>query len=175
MDNYRVEVMITLGLVTGGYALAAALQLSGPIAIVVAGLLIGNQGRRFAMSDQTREHLDTFWELVDEVFNGVLFVLIGLKALQLSFTASWLEAGMAAIPTALDRALAERRRADRPVAALAGIQPGQRDDLSPGAAAGGIPVALALSLAERRPERELDPGDHVCGGDLLHPGAVGWR
>ena len=75
--------MITLALVAGGYALADTLHLSGPIAIVVAGLLIGNHGRLLAMSDRTRSHLDTFWELVDEVLNVVLFVLIGLEVLVL--------------------------------------------------------------------------------------------
>jgi len=69
IDNYQVEVLITLALVSGGYALAETLHFSAPIAVVVAGLLIGNQGRQFAMSDTTREHLDKFWELVDEVLN----------------------------------------------------------------------------------------------------------
>ena len=67
VDNYQVEVLITLAMVMGGYAMVLALHTSGPIAIVVAGLLIGNRGRVLAMSERTREHLDTFWELVDEV------------------------------------------------------------------------------------------------------------
>jgi CPA1 family monovalent cation:H+ antiporter len=78
VENYQVEIMITLALVTGGFALADALHFSGPIAIVVAGLLIGNHGRMLAMSDEVRDHLDKFWELVDEILNAVLFVLIGL-------------------------------------------------------------------------------------------------
>ncbi len=80
VDNYQVEVLITLAMVMGGYAMALALHTSGPIAMVVAGLLIGNRGRVLAMSDRTREHLDTFWELVDEILNAVLFVLIGLES-----------------------------------------------------------------------------------------------
>jgi len=86
VDNYHVEVLITLALVTGGYAFADALHLSGPITIVVAGLLIGNQGRQLAMSTSTRHHLDIFWELIDEILNAVLFVLIGLEILILTFT-----------------------------------------------------------------------------------------
>ncbi len=74
VDNYQVEVLITLALAGGGYALAEHLHLSAPIAVVVAGLLIGNAGRDQAMSDRTIEHLDTFWELIDEVLNAVLFV-----------------------------------------------------------------------------------------------------
>ena len=70
VDDYSVEVLITLALTTGGYTLAEVLHLSAPIAIVVAGLLIGNHGRSFAMSDRTREHLDTFWELVDEILTA---------------------------------------------------------------------------------------------------------
>ena len=86
VDNYQVEVLITMGLVTGGYALADTLHISGPISIVVAGLLIGNHGRLFAMSEKTRTNLDMFWELVDEILNAVLFVLIGLEVLVLTFT-----------------------------------------------------------------------------------------
>jgi CPA1 family monovalent cation:H+ antiporter len=85
VDNYQVEILITLGLVTGGYALADNLHLSAPIAIVVAGLLIGNHGRSFAMSEKTRHNLDTFWELADEVLNAVLFLLIGLEVMVLSY------------------------------------------------------------------------------------------
>lgn len=86
VDNYRVEVLITLSLATGGYALANYLHTSGPLAIVTAGLLVGNHGRAYAMSDETRENLDTFWELIDEVLNAVLFVLIGLEVLVLPFS-----------------------------------------------------------------------------------------
>jgi len=88
VDNYQVEILITLGLVTGGYALADGLHLSAPIAIVVAGLLIGNHGRSFAMSEDTRRNLDTFWELADEVLNAVLFLLIGLEVMVLNY--SWM-------------------------------------------------------------------------------------
>ena len=84
--TYQVEVLLTLALVTDGYALASALHTNGPIAIVCAGVLIGNHGRRLAMSDTTREHLDTFWELVDEILNALLFILIGLEILVLTFT-----------------------------------------------------------------------------------------
>ncbi len=101
IDNYQVEVLITLAMVMGGYALASALHFSGPIAVVVAGLLIGNEGRKNAMSDTTIEHLDTFWELLDEILNALLFVLIGLEVLVLQFTQSWLLAGLIAIPIVL--------------------------------------------------------------------------
>ena len=89
VENYQVEVLITLALVTGGYALANALHLSGPIAIVVAGLLIGNHGRMLAMSDEVRDHLDKFWELIDEILNAVLFVLIGGIFLLLAREIQW--------------------------------------------------------------------------------------
>ena len=101
VDNYQVEILITLALVTGGFALADAIHLSGPIAIVVAGLLIGNHGRLFAMSERTREHLDTFWELVDEILNAVLFVLIGLEVLILTFSMDYLYASLLLIPLLL--------------------------------------------------------------------------
>ena len=78
VDEYQVEVLLTLAAVTGGYALARYLHISGPLAMVVIGLIIGNQGRALAMSDTTRRYLDMFWELIDEILNAVLFVLLGL-------------------------------------------------------------------------------------------------
>ena len=101
IDDYRVEVMLTLALVMGGYALASAIHVSGPIAIVVAGLLIGNHGRQLAMSDTTRRNLDSFWELIDETLNASLFVLIGLEILDLTITSGLLWAGVAGIPALL--------------------------------------------------------------------------
>ncbi|MDX2447397.1 MAG: sodium:proton antiporter, partial [Desulfobacterales bacterium] len=79
VDNYQVEILLTLAMVAGGYTLADTLHLSGPIAIVCAGLLIGNQGRLLGMSDETRHRMDVFWELIDEILNALLFVLIGLE------------------------------------------------------------------------------------------------
>ena len=79
IDDYVLEVLITLALVTGAYSIALHLHLSGPIAMVIAGLLIGNQGTSLAMSESTRLHVETFWELIDEILNSILFLLIGLK------------------------------------------------------------------------------------------------
>ena len=101
IDNYQVEVLLTLGLVLGGYAMASAMHISGPIAIVVAGLIIGNKGRKHAMSDKTREHLDDFWELIDEILNAMLFVLIGLEVLILTWNTQYLLAGVMMIPVVL--------------------------------------------------------------------------
>jgi len=101
IDNYQVEILLTLALVLGGYTLASAWHLSGPIAIVVAGLLIGNKGRKHAMSDKTRDHLDNFWELIDEILNAILFVLIGFEVLVLSYDQQYLWAGLIMIPVVL--------------------------------------------------------------------------
>jgi len=79
IDNYQVEVMLTLAFVSGGYQLATSLQCSGPLAIVMAGIYIGNHGREPAMTDITPVHLEAFWEMIDEILNGILFVLIGLE------------------------------------------------------------------------------------------------
>jgi len=97
IDNYQVEILLTLALVTGGYAFALAVKSSGLIAIVVAGLLIGNRGREFAMSEKTRQNLDTFWELIDEILNSLLFVLIGIELLIIPLSFKYLFAGMIAI------------------------------------------------------------------------------
>lgn len=81
IDNYQVEVLITLAIVMGGYALAMNIHVSGPLAMVVAGIITGNSGKKYGMSDITAEYVDRFWELIDEIFNAILFVLIGLELL----------------------------------------------------------------------------------------------
>ena len=101
VDNSQVEVLLTITLAMGLYSLADALHLSAPIAVVIAGLFVGNQGRAFAMTEKTREHVDTFWELVDEILNVVLFLLIGLELLVLPIERGWLVAGILAIPIVL--------------------------------------------------------------------------
>ena len=146
VDHYQVEILLSLALVTGGYALAGALHLSGPIAIVVAGLLIGNHGRALAMSEKTVQHLDTFWELVDEILNAVLFLLIGLELLVLSFTGQYLLAGLLMIPMVL---VARFVSVVVPVTVLRKVRTFSPDVvkmLTWGGLRGGISVALALSL-----------------------------
>ena len=101
IDNYQIEILITLALVIAGYRLASHWHLSGPLAMVVAGLMMGNQGRSFAMSDKTREHLDTFWELVDEILNAVLFLLIGLELFVLDLSGKALAVGAVLIVVVL--------------------------------------------------------------------------
>jgi CPA1 family monovalent cation:H+ antiporter len=146
VDNYQVEVLITLALVTGGYATAEHLHISAPIAIVVAGLLIGNHGRLAAMSEKTREHLDTFWELVDEILNAVLFVLIGLEVLVISLREDYLLAGALAIPLIL---IVRFVSVGLPVSVMRSFRsfsPGVVPILTWAGLRGGISVALALSL-----------------------------
>jgi len=148
VDNYQVEILLTLALVTGGYTLADALHLSAPIAIVVAGLLIGNHGRVLAMSAKTREHLDTFWELVDEILNAVLFVLIGLEVLALVFIQEYLLAGLLAIPIVL---LARFITVGIPITLMRrfrSFSPKCIQVLTWGGLRGGVSVALALSLPD---------------------------
>jgi CPA1 family monovalent cation:H+ antiporter len=154
VDDYQVEILATLALVTGGYALALAIHTSGPIAIVVAGLLIGNHGRKFAMSEKTRKRLDMFWGLLDEVLNSVLFVLIGLELLAVTLTGRYVLLGAAAIPVAL---LARFISIGLPVCFLRHwreFSPGAIKALTWGGLRGGISVALALALPEG-PERDL--------------------
>jgi CPA1 family monovalent cation:H+ antiporter len=156
VDNYQVEILLTLALVFGGYTLAMKLHTSGPIAVVVAGLLIGNRGRRYAMSTHTREHLDNFWELLDEILNVVLFVLIGLEILILEFDQTYLIAGALAVPLVLfSRFIA----VGTPITVLKSLavyrfSPHVIKILTWGGLRGGISVALALSLPPG-PERDL--------------------
>jgi CPA1 family monovalent cation:H+ antiporter len=86
IDDSKLEILITLAIATGGYAIAQILAVSGPLAMVVAGILIGNHGKRLSMSVKTQANLDNFWELVDEVLNALLFFLIGFELLIITFT-----------------------------------------------------------------------------------------
>jgi len=146
VDNYEVEVLLTLAAVMGGYALANALHVSGPLAMVVTGLMIGNEGRQLAMSDTTRRYIDMFWELVDEMLNAVLFVLIGMEVLLVVFSVSMMAAaGLAVVVTLLARLLT----VGLPMRLLGGLfelPPGSWKVLTWGGLRGGISVALALSL-----------------------------
>lgn len=154
IDEYRIEVMLTLALVTGGYALAEALHVSAPVAVAVAGLIIGNHGRERIMSERTRIRLDLFWELLDEILNTVLFMIIGLQLVVISIGIKDIELGFFAILAVLmGRWLS--------VALLINLlrmwQPFERGTitlLTWGALRGGISIALALSLPVG-PEREI--------------------
>ena len=146
IDQYHVEVMLTLAAVAGGYALASRLHVSGPLAMVVAGLIIGNGGRDYAMSDTTRRYVDMFWELLDEILNAVLFVLLGMEVIMITFSPSLLVGGAAAVVVTL---LARAATVGLPVAAGArwfGLPSGSAPVLVWGGLRGAISVALALSL-----------------------------
>ena len=151
IDNYQVEILVTLALVTGGYALAGAIHTSGPLAMVAAGLLIGNRGRRLAMSAGTREHLDTFWELIDAILNAVLFVLIGLEVLVPALDGRYLLAGAAAVPLVL---LARFVTVGAGVLAVGTGRLRTITVMTWGGLRGGISVALALSVP-RGEQREV--------------------
>lgn len=146
IDQYSVEILITLAMVLGGYAAAEVLHVSAPIAAVAAGLLIGNQGRALAMSETTRDHLDTFWELIDEILNAVLFLLIGMEVVHLQVTIELLVAAAVMVPLVLASRLVSV------ALPLAGLRrflrqaPGAVKLLTWGGLRGGISVALALSL-----------------------------
>jgi len=154
IDDYKVEVLITLALVTGTYSLALKLHTSGPIAIVTAGLLIGNHGRMFAMSDKTRKSLDDFWKLVDEILNASLFVLIGLEVIVISTNPKFVAMGFICIPLVL---FVRFICIGTPVVLLRKIRNlsrGMIRIMTWGGLRGGISVALALSLPPGE-QREL--------------------
>ena len=146
IDEHNLEVMITLALVMATYAVASAIHVSGPIAMVIAGLFIGNHGTRFAMSEATRDHVDKFWSLLDEVLNSVLFLAIGFEVLALTFGAGIMLAMAIAIPVVL---LARLVAVATPIGLL-GLRreftKGAIPVLTWGGLRGGISVALALSL-----------------------------
>jgi CPA1 family monovalent cation:H+ antiporter len=146
VDQHVVELLITLALVSGGYVLAGALHTSGPIAMVVAGLFIRNHGRIFGMSDGSRQYQDVFWKLIDEILNAVLFVMIGLEVLVLSWQPGWLLAGVIAIPLLLGVRFV---CVGLPISFLRvsrEFDPATVRLMTWGGIRGGISIALALSL-----------------------------
>jgi len=148
IDHYETEIIITLALVMGVYLLAHSVHFSGPLAVVVAGLFIGNKARKTAISQQTEKYLDKFWEIIDVILNAVLFVLIGAELMVVSLQASYVIAGIIAIPLAL---LARFAVLSLPIKFFK-----KRLDLVPkttllmtwGGLRGGISIALALSLTQ---------------------------
>ena len=154
VDHYEVEVLLTLALVLGGYALAGKLHVSGPIAMVVAGLVIGNHGRAKAMNEVTRHHVDMFWTMLDELLNALLFVIIGLEVVVLTFSGAYLMASLIAIPMVI---AARFVCVGVPVTLLRStgfeFSPHAVKLLTWGGVRGGISVALALSLPPS-PERD---------------------
>ena len=153
IDDFPVEVLITLALVTGTYALAQKLGTSGPLAVVAAGLLIGERAPRYAMSDNTQKYVSALWTLIDEVLNSVLFLLIGLEVLVLRFQISGLTLAACAVPIVL---LARLVAVSAPVLLFrwgGNLSLTNVPFLTWAGVRGGISVALALSM----PESEAKP------------------
>ena len=153
IDDFALEVLISLGLAFGGYELAIALHMSGPIMAVVAGLFIGDVGMKHGMSEETRAYLDAFWKLIDEILNAILFLMIGIEVLALTFTEDALIAGIFAIGLSL---LARLAAVSLPIMILSPFRtfsPGVIPIMTWGGLKGGISVALALSL----PDSEYKP------------------
>jgi Na+:H+ antiporter len=146
IDDYVVEVFITLALVTVTYALAGRLHTSGPIAVVVAGLLIGERGQAHAMSETTQRYLFGFWTMIDELLNAVLFLLIGLELLVIDYDLRYSWLAVAVIPLSL---AARFISIGAPFAVLrihTRFIKGSIPVLVWGGVRGGISIALALSL-----------------------------
>ncbi len=148
IDEHNIEVLITLALVFGAYALAMRLHISGPIAMVVAGLLIGNHGARFAMSRNTRRHVFEFWTLIDEILNSVLFLLIGLEVLAITWNTVNLPLALFAIPLVLFARLVSVAIPINLLRVRDKFEEGTIAVLTWGGLRGGISVALALSLPD---------------------------
>ena len=148
IDDYPVEVLITLALVTATYAVAEAIHVSGPLAIVAAGLLMGDRGPRFAMSETTRNYVFALWTLIDEVLNSVLFLLIGLEVLLVAFDRGNVALALVAVPLVI---AARGLALALPVAIFARIgQFSARNVpfLTWAGVRGGISVALALAVPD---------------------------
>ncbi|MEO6388647.1 MAG: sodium:proton antiporter [Croceibacterium sp.] len=154
MDEYALEVTITLAVVMGGYALCSALHVSGPLAMAVAGLVIGNHGVAYAMSDVTRDYVIKFWEIIDELLNSVLFLLIGLEMIALVPGLQHVILGLLTIPVVLAARAISVSLSTRAVPKACPKAKGSWGVLVWGGLRGGISIALALSLPPG-PTRDL--------------------
>ena len=148
LDEHNIEVMITLALVAATYAIALRLHISGPIAVVVAGVIIGNHGARFAMSDNTRQHVFQFWDLIDELLNSLLFLLIGLEVLVINWHADQFWLAVLAVPVVLASRFLSVFVPMGLLSRITIFSKGAIAILTWGGLRGGISVALALSLPE---------------------------
>ena len=148
IDDYSLEVLLTLGLAFGGYELAVALHVSAPIMAVCAGLLIGDVGTRLGMSEETRKYVEAFWKLIDEILNAVLFLMIGVEFFAIVFDTANVMAGLAAIVLGL---FARFLAVAVPITLLRPFRDystGVIRIMTWGGLKGGISVALALSLPD---------------------------
>jgi len=153
IDNYKVEVLITIAVVMGGYSLANLLHISGPLAMVAAGIIIGNHGKEFAMSDTTIEYIDKFWELIDETLNSILFVLIGLELLVIQFIPTYIFIGLITIILVLLTRYISVLLPAQIIKLKEEISHSTIIVMTWGGLRGGISIALALSL---KPEMQKD-------------------
>ena len=146
VDSHPVEILITLALATGGYALAEALHVSAPIAVVLMGLIVGNRGRRVAMSAVTQKRLFDFWDVLDDLLNLLLFGLIGLVMMSLTISALQAAAAVSAVVIVLGARLVS---VGVPIALVPRLKPRRKATITImtwGGLRGGISIALALSL-----------------------------
>ncbi|HSP84543.1 MAG TPA: sodium:proton antiporter [Psychrobacter sp.] len=146
IDSYQEEVLLTLAGVIGGYALASHWHLSGPLAMVMMGLMLGNRGRALAMSDKTRHYVDLFWELIDEILNAILFVLIGLEVVMIAYSANLFIAGALTIVIALLARFIVVGMTTKTFHRQLDLPAGAWKVLTWGGLRGGISVALVLQL-----------------------------
>ena len=153
VDDYPIEVLISIALAMGCYSLASVLHASGPIAVVIAGIFVGNRGPKDALSDLTQRYLFGFWTLVDQILNSILFLLIGLEVLVLRFEIGFLPIALAAIPIVVAARLLATATSVAVLRKWYHFHRGTLAVLVWGGLRGGISIALALSL----PETEWKP------------------
>ena len=154
IDEHSLELLITLALAMFLYSLSFWIHVSGPIAVVVAGLVIGNPGRRFAMSQRTREHVDAFWSMLDEVLNAVLFLLLGLHILTMTADLPLVTGALVAIPITLLARLISVCLSVIGMRVEGRVARGIIPILTWSGLRGGLSVAMALSLPSF-PQRQL--------------------
>jgi CPA1 family monovalent cation:H+ antiporter len=160
LDDYKLEALVTLALVTGGYALAEFVHVSAPICMVAAGLLVGNKGLKNRQNSESKM-IYLFWELLDEILNGVLFILIGLEVIVITMSWQHMQLGMLAVAAVLFGRLIS---VSLPIGLMSLQQKFERGTIPIlvwGGLRGGLSIAMALSLPEGPEKSTILPVTYI--------------
>ena len=146
IDDYKVSVLITLSIVMGGFLIAKELHVSSPLAMVIAGLIIGNYGKAVAMSKETQDYLGKFWELIDEIMNAILFLFIGFELLLIDDLLDQILLGVASIFIVLFSRFLSILIPFKTLLRKNPYSPGSLPVMVWGGIRGGVSIALVLSM-----------------------------
>ena len=162
IDHYETEILLTLAFVMGGYALCNFLHISGALAMVVTGLMVGNFRQEIAMSDVTKEYVHKFWELVDVILNAILFILMAFVLLVIDFKTNYIILGILSILIVLISRIFIVYFPHLLFPKLLNLENKEAKIITWGGLRGGLSLALALSLPESETKNIIMVATYFC-------------